>query len=194
MSIYNPREDSYLLQEVLNNIDTKKINPRNPEKINVLEIGSGSGILAETILSKGILRKNITLTDINPEAVKKLKNKFSKSKIIKSDLFSNIPENEKNKYNLIIFNPPYLPEAKGDLKGKESKDSQLATTGGEKGSEIINKFLKQAKKYLKENGKIYLLTSSLTKGLRIPKEFKKELIKTKNLFMEKLYVWEIRFI
>jgi len=83
---------------------------------------------------------------------------------------------------LIIFNPPYLPREKHD----EGKD----TTGGKNGSEIINKFLNQAKAHLNKNGKILLLTSSFTKNINWL-DYKKELLGTKSLFFEELYVWEL---
>ena len=91
----------------------------------------------------------------------------------------------KEKFNLIIFNPPYLPE-----DSREPKYSQIATTGGKKGSEITNKFLEQAKKHLEKNGKILLLTSSLTKAIKW-KNWKKKLLTKKKLFFERLYVFEI---
>jgi len=128
----------------------------------------------------------LLLIDINNQAIAHLKKTFknSKIKIIKLNLFQNIPK--KNKFNLILFNPPYLPEEKG-----EPKSSQLATTGGKYGSEIINKFLKQAKSHLEKDGKILLLTSSHTKKIHW-NNFKKKKLATKNLFFEKLWVWELR--
>jgi len=171
--IYQPSDDSYFLSALLKS----QIKNKN---IKCLDIGSGSGIQAKTLIDLGIAPENITLEDINPEAVKFLKEKFPQSKIIHSDLFKNI----KDKYDLIIFNPPYLPENKFD----KEKD----TTGGEKGSETINEFLKQAKKHLNKDSKIFLLTSSFTKGINFL-DYKKKLLGKKKLFFEELRVWELRF-
>ena len=91
------------------------------------------------------------------------------------------------KYDIIIFNPPYLSE---DENKDEPKDSQLATTGGKKGSEILNKFLKQVDNYLKKNTKIYILTSSSTKNIDF-RHFKKELIAKEKIFYEELYVFKL---
>ncbi|MCK5149296.1 methyltransferase domain-containing protein [Candidatus Pacearchaeota archaeon] len=92
------------------------------------------------------------------------------------------------KYNLIIFNPPYLPEDK-----REPKNSCLATTGGKKGNEIILRFLKQAKKYLEEDGKIFLITSSLSEKIDFEKlGYKEKEIGCEKLFFERLCVWEIK--
>ena len=80
-----------------------------------------------------------------------------------------------------------MPE---DKNNKEDKQSKLATTGGEKGSEIINKFLKQAEKHLTEKGKIFLLKSNLTKEVNWL-NYKKKLLVKKKLFFEELQVWEL---
>jgi len=166
--IYQPSDDSYFLSDILKS----QIKNKN---IKCLDIGSGSGIQAQTLIDLGIAPENIILTDINPDAVKYLKQKFPNSKVIHSDLFKSI----NHKYDLIIFNPPYLPEDKFD----KEKD----TTGGKKGSEIINKFLKQAKKHLNKDSKIFLLTSSLTKGINFL-DYRKKLLGKKKLFFEEIYV------
>jgi HemK-related putative methylase len=173
--IYQPEKDSYLLSKILK----KEIQNKN---IKILDMGSGSGIQAKTLIKLNVPSENLTLVDINKKAIKNLKKDFLNSKVICSDLFENLP---KEKFDLIIFNPPYLPEDKD-----EPKNSRLATTGGILGSEKINKFLKQAKEYLGNQGKIYLLTSSLTKGINW-KSWKKKLLIKEKIFMEELYVWEL---
>ena len=174
MAVYKPQEDSYLLvQEIKNYI--KALNNKN---IKVLDMGSGSGIQAKTCLKLGI--KNVLTTDINPKAIAYLKK--SKLKTKKSNLFSNI----KSKFDLIIFNPPYLPENK--------YDKQLDTTGGKKGYEIINKFLTQSRSHLNKDGKILLLFSNLSRPNIIKKYAKKigykyKKLSEKTVFFEKLYVY-----
>ena len=152
----------------------KQIKNKN---IKVLEIGVGSGIQLKTL--KQLEIKNISGVDINSEAVKYCKQQGFNC--IQSDLFEKI----KGKFNLIIFNPPYLPEDK-----REPKKSQLATTGGKKGSEIINKFLKQAKKHLEKEGKIFLLVSNLTKNINF-KGYNKKIISQKKVFFEELILFSL---
>ena len=135
--IYEPAEDSFLLNKQLKNIIKKGMK--------VLDLGTGSGIQAEEAERLGA---EVLASDINPECLKNLK-----LKTIQSDLFENIKE----KFDLIIFNPPYLPE-----EPLEPEDSKLSTTGGKKGNEILIQFLKQAKSHLNKNGKIIIVFSSLT--------------------------------
>lgn len=168
--IYEPREDSYLLQKYVLNFAKGK----------VLDMGTGSGIQAETALKK---TKNVLAIDIDPEVVKYIKSK--KINIIQSDLFSNV----KGKFDLIIFNPPYLPD------DKQVKD--IALDGGKKGYELLERFLIQAKNYLKKDGKILILFSSLTKKNKVDKILKDngytfELLETQKLFFEELYVYLIK--
>ncbi len=180
MTIYEQAEDSFFLSE-----EIREFIKKNREKINlILDMGSGSGIQAEAIIDSGIKKENIYLVDIDPDSIDYL-HKFYHN-VIQSDLFENV--NKNLKFDLIVFNPPYLPK---DNNYHEPQDSELATTGGIKGNEIINKFLSQAKNYLSKNGAILLLTSSLTRGI-VWKGYKKKKIAKKDLFFEKLYVWEIR--
>ena len=171
-SIYKPAEDSYLLSRILK----EKITDKD---IKVLEIGAGSGIHLQTLENLGIPKGNIFSSDINPDAVSHCN--LLGFNCIHSDLFQKI----KGKYNLIIFNPPYLP-----ADSREPCDSQTATTGGKSGCEIINKFLHQAKNFLKENGEIFLITSSLTKEIDFS-NYKFKLLGKEKLFMEEIYVWEL---
>jgi len=131
----------------------------------------------------GIKKENIFSCDINLSAVKHCKSLGFNC--IESNLFKNI----KGKFNLIIFNPPYLPE---DPKGLEPEVSKLATTGGKNGNELILKFLREAKKYLEKDGKIFLLTSSLTPKMNFKKlGYKSKLLEKEKLFYEQLFVWEL---
>jgi len=175
--IYQPAEDSYILKETLK-IYLKKIKDKN---IKIIDMGSGSGIQAETCRKLGYV--NILTGDINPNVIKHLKQQGFKS--IKSDLFSKI----KQKFDLIIFNPPYLPEDK--------YDKEPDTTAGKKGYEIIIKFLEQAKNHLNQDGSIILLFSSLSKPEIIKKQatelgYKLKLINKKKIFFEELFVFEFK--
>lgn len=173
--IYQPAEDSYLMQNILKK-EIPKLLKQN-SKLKVLEIGCGSGVQLQTL--KKLKTKNIFACDINPEAVVHCRKLGFH--VVQSNLFSNV----KDKFDLIIFNPPYLPRDE-----REPTESRVATTSGKNGSEIINKFLKQAKKHLTSDGKIFLLTSSLTKKIQW-QNFKKKKLAEEKLFFEKIWVWEL---
>lgn len=176
-NIYEPAEDSFLLSEVLK--DRLPSLLRLNKDLQFLEIGAGSGIHLETAKKTGVKKENILACDIEKQAVDHCN--ILGFNCIKSDLFKNI----KGKFDLIIFNPPYLAFDK-----REPKNSRKATTGGKKGSEIINKFLKQAKKHLNKEGKILLVTSSLTNDVDF-EDYNKRQLGNEKLFFEELFVWEL---
>ena len=174
---YKPREDSLLLLKYV-----KKYS-----KASVLDMGTGSGILA---IEAAKYAKKVLAVDINKVALKIAKQNAKKQNIKsiqfkQSDLFSNL----KGKFDLIIFNPPYLPRDK-----RLAKDRQIE--GGKKGYETIDKFLGKANDYLKKQGKILLLFSSLTDKKKVDQIIVQNLFKAKpltkkKLFFETLYVYLI---
>jgi len=176
--IYEPLEDSFLLNKTL-----IKFFKNKDKKIKILDVGSGSGIQAETCLKLGF--KNVIASDINKETAKYLREK--NIKFVHSDLFDKI----KGRFDLIIFNPPYLPH-----DYREPEESKMNTTGGKKGYEIIIKFLKQSSKKLNKNGSIILLFSSLSNPKLILERardfgYNFSLLDKNKFFFEELYVYEL---
>jgi release factor glutamine methyltransferase len=180
--IYQPAEDSYLMSRILKE-QLLSLLQENPE-LKFLEIGVGSGIHLQTAQSSGIKNENIFSSDINQDSVSHCN--VLGFNCVHSDLFENI----KGKFNLIIFNPPYLPK-----DSDEPEDSAVATTGGIKGNEIITRFLKEAKEHLEYNGKIFLITSSLSEDLYFQESgYEAKEAGCEKMFFERLGVWELKVI
>ena len=179
--LYLPAEDSFLLEKEVKSYIIK-LKDKN---IKVLDMGSGSGIQAKACLSSGIKSSNVLCADIDQEAINFLNKQ--KLKTVQTNLFSKIKNsknNKKNKFDLIIFNAPYLPE------DKNGYDNGLDTTAGKKGNEVILEFLKQAKTYLNKGGRILLLFSNLSKP-RVILEYSKKLgYKFKKLSEESMGMFE----
>jgi len=140
-SVYAPREDSFLLQK-----EVKRYIKLNKPK-RVLDMGTGSGIQAITSKLMGV--EEVLAVDINPKAVKLAKRNAKHNKVdiegYRSDLFSRV----KGKFDLIIFNPPYLPvEPPVDVQWSGGK-------------EFIEKFVQQAKLFLTDTGAILFVFSSV---------------------------------
>jgi len=173
--VYEPQEDSYMLLEQVKKLAYGR----------VLDMGTGSGILALGAAEKPEVREVIAV-DIDKQAIKELKEKkIKKIKIVQSDLFMNIGGN----FDVIIFNPPYLPD--------EKRDYDVALAGGKKGHELIEKFLHSAKYRLNQDGFILIVFSNLTGKEEVDSMIKKEgycqeLLDKKSLaFFEELYVYKI---
>lgn len=174
--VYKPSDDTFLM--------LKNIKIRNGE--NVLDMGTGSGIIGIHCAKNGA---NVTSADINPYAVELAEKNAGLNnvdiKVVESDLFERI----KGKFDVIVFNPPYLPTSKNERMDDESNS---AWDGGKEGSKVILGFLKNFRKYLKRNGRCYLLVSSLNKkALKRIEELNGKLIDEKKLFFESLKVFQL---
>ncbi|MCX9025554.1 MAG: class I SAM-dependent methyltransferase [Candidatus Methanoperedens sp.] len=147
-SVYEPSEDSFLLAEAaLSEI-------KGSERI--LEVGCGSGIISAVI--KANTTAKITGIDINPHAAACTKENDVDA--IRGDLLSCV----KGKFDIIIFNPPYLPTIKEETAKKDTTKDwiNVALDGGNDGRRLISRFLEDAVEHLVENGRIIMLVSSLT--------------------------------
>jgi release factor glutamine methyltransferase len=147
-NVYEPAEDSFLFAE----------NFEVTAGDYVLDMGAGCGILG--ILAAGKAR-GVVSVDINPYSVycakenAKLNNVSNKIYCIQGDLFT--PLSEGSKFDLILFNAPYLPAEESEL------DSWIerAWAGGYTGRIIIDRFIGEVQKHLKPTGKVLLLQSTL---------------------------------
>jgi len=139
--VYDPGEDSYLLVEAA----LKEARPGD----RALEVGTGSGIVS--LFVKDITR--ITATDISPYACRNAR--LNGVSVVRTDLFSGI----RGKFDLIIFNPPYLPTAED-----ERLHSWLnrAFDGGATGRREIERFLEDTDRILPPGGRVLTVFSSLT--------------------------------
>ena len=173
--IYNPAEDSELLAKHI---------PRYVKGKSFLDMGTGSGIQAECARKAGAA--SILATDIDEEVLVHVQKKgFS---VCKSNVFSTI----KGIFEVIAFNPPYLPR---DVR--EDALSRRVTTGGPKGDEITLKFIKGLSRHLAPKGVALLIVSSLTPHDRIEKvlrahHFVKKVLEKQSFFMETLDLWELK--
>lgn len=148
-----PRQDTEILVEEVIKI-AKKINAKK-----FLDLCTGSGAIAVSI-AKYIEQSEITAVDISGKAlnVAKLnaKNNEVDDKItfVESDLFSNL---KKEKYDMIVSNPPYI---KTDIIKKLDKEVQkepyIALDGGYDGLDFYRKIINEADEYLKFHGYLCL--------------------------------------
>jgi len=183
-NVYEPREDTYLLGRVL----ARLLSAEKFKKI--LDVGTGCGILA-CIAKKYCPEAKVVGVDIFENAINVAKANAAKNNLeiefYVSDLFEKIPEGQK--FDLIIFNAPYL---KGEEEDKNIKGHELWLD-----QDVIIRFLKGLRKYLELEGKALLLLSSLTDDEvfnRMKKNFKTKLLAQQKLPWEELYVFEISMI
>lgn len=147
-NVYDPSDDTFLILE--------KATPHG----DILEIGSGSGIISVFFALKG---HSVTAVDINPEAVKCTIHNADLNgisvKAVAGDLFKGM-----DRFDTVIFNPPYLP-TDDDFVGNEQWN------GGSDGFMVTRPFLRELPEHLNRNGECFLILSSLTDVSSLITEF-----------------------
>ena len=123
-------------------------------KTKILDICTGSGCIGVS-LAYYLKNAKITMSDISKNAIEIAKKNAKKNKVleqtnfIKSDLFENIKE----KFDIIVSNPPYIET---DVIKKLSKQVQnepkIALDGGEDGLLFYRKLISEAPNFLNDNG------------------------------------------
>ena len=112
----------------------------------VLDMGTGTGIQAILASSKS---NDVIAVDINPFAVKcakfnvKLNRLSSRIKVIQSDLFENI----KGKFDVVIFDPPFRWTKARDIWETSCADENYTT---------MNRFFSQIMNYINPEGRILI--------------------------------------
>jgi len=124
----------------------------------VLDLCTGSGCIAIAmamampgvdVVASDISKDALTVAEINLRKYQ-LENQI---KLYESDLFDNIPSQKKQKFDVIISNPPYVDREDMESLPKEYfHEPELALTGGEDGLVLVKKILKHAKNYLSDHG------------------------------------------
>ncbi|MBI2559060.1 methyltransferase [Candidatus Woesearchaeota archaeon] len=175
-SVYEPQEDSTLLERYV----------RQYSRGEVLDVGTGSGIQA-IAASQNPNVASVLAVDVQRGAIDYCREniKNPKIKFLQSDLFSNV----KGKFDTVISNPPYLPQ---ELKLKD-----LTIEGGKKGYEVIEGFLNDVNSFLKPDGIILMVFSSLTRKNKVDEFIRNNMLDFEeigkvHIFFEDIFVYLLR--
>ena len=173
--VYSPSDDSFLMLEAISSF------PLSGKE--VLDLGTGSGILG---LFASLQGASVTAADIDEVAVKCAARAAHtlgvRMKGVVSNLFSAID----GKFDVVLFNPPYLPS-------QSTVDRTI--DGGRNGVAVADTFLSGLREHLNADGTAFLLLSSLNNPqalLENHKEFTYSVVKKIALFFEELQVLELR--
>ena len=150
--VYIPSDDTFLLAE---NLEIK-------EGQSVLEIGTGSGLVS---MYASLLTDDVTATDINYNALELAEKNFKLNNIdtIKlefGDMFKPVKD---KKFDVILFNTPYLPTDSDDII---NDDLNYAFDGGLDGRKVIDRFINEVSNHLNDKGIVQIIQSSLSDNNR----------------------------
>jgi len=176
--VYPPSEDTYLL---LDSLDIRKDD-------EFLEVGCGAGLITLTAAKKA---HSIVSVDSSFDAVHNTLENLKRNDlhnnyhVIESDLLGALAPSAK--FSLIVFNPPYLPQ------DGEHSDLDHALVGGQTGTELTQRFVRQAVDHLLRGGRIFVVVSNLANIELIRKTmtecgFMVEAVSEESLFFEKIQV------
>ena len=202
-NVYAPSDDSYLMIDYFKrNINQNYFDGIKLSEIKkILDLGTGTGIIAiffqlikmenpnfnPEIYGSDILEDSIKCTKLN-EKINKTNNQIN---LIHSDLFKSFPEKLKHSFNIIIFNPPYLPSSSLIKENLNKQNIDHSWDGGLKGYDLLIDFLTNAKAFLnlKKDHAIYCITSSRTNLMELNKlisnlGYKNRIIEKKHIFFE----------
>ena len=134
-----------------------RANPLQDVKLNILDIGTGSGIIAIT-LAKQLPSSRFVAVDISQPALEVAKLNAQTHEVSDqiefrySDLFSAIKSDEK--FDFILSNPPYIGEEERTSLDASVRDFEpaVALFSGQKGTDLIEKMLAQAPDRLNPGG------------------------------------------
>ena len=123
-------------------------------KTKILDICTGSGCIGVS-LAYYLKNAKITMSDISKNAIEIAKKNAKKNKVleqtnfIKSDLFENIKE----KFDIIVSNPPYIEtDVIKNLSKQVQNEPKIALDGGEDGLLFYRKLISEAPNFLNDNG------------------------------------------
>ncbi len=165
--VYEPREDTQLLLSAL---------PRDLSGLRCLDMGTGSGIVGIEMAKRGGI---VTFVDAAPTALLNARINARLLGVRGTFLLSDLFENVHGVFDLITFNPPYLPK-------EELND--LAIEGG---SDLIERFFDELPDHLVPNGRALVVISSLDPP-RIPDFLQAREIVKMHIFFEDIVVLEVK--
>eukprot|EP00752_Nemacystus_decipiens_P012984 g11488.t1 len=166
---YEPAEDTYLLIDALQ-ADADFLRDSVRPSL-CLEIGPGSGLVTaalcallregkreQDLLSKP-LRPIFMAAEINPRAagaclLTAKANKVEPFEVVCCDLALCMRDRLRRQVDILVFNPPYVPTPPEEVG---SKDIAAAWAGGERGRQVVDRFLPDVKELLSPNGCFFMV-------------------------------------
>ena len=148
--VFAPISDSRFLAEVLR---AQTLPPR----ASVLDLCTGSGILAITAARRGA--RNVTAVDCSSRAVltTRVNARLNgvKVKALKGDLYEPVGD---LRFDTIVSNPPYVPAETDELP---TKGLERAWDAGTDGRVLLDRIIEEAPDHLRPGGFLLLVSSSV---------------------------------
>ena len=133
----------------------KVINFFRNKRINILDIGTGSGCILLSILKELNLSRGIGI-DISAKAIQTAKANAKNLNLLNRSKFKtyDLVKYNTGKYDLIVSNPPYIPSKDINNLSKDiiNYEPKIALDGGTDGLDLVKKVIYKSNRLLKRNG------------------------------------------
>jgi len=137
----------------------KIINFFKNKRINILDLGTGSGCILLSILKELNLSRGIGI-DISAKAIQTAKANAKNLNLLNQSKFKtcDLVKYNTGKYDLIVSNPPYIPSKDINNLSKDiiNYEPKIALDGGIEGLDLIKKVIYKSNYLLKRNGQLAL--------------------------------------
>jgi HemK-like putative methylase len=146
--VYSPKPASLYFADLA----TELIHPGE----RILDMCTGSGVVGIAV-AKFVRDASVVVSDINDAALSSAKRNAARNgvivKFVPSDLYEHFPDDE---FDVITVHPPAVPYPEGADWGL-SPGMRVATRGGDDGSELVVRSIAEARRCLKDGGRLLLL-------------------------------------
>lgn len=143
-----PRFETELL--VTKTIDY--INSYFDKKVKIIDLGTGSGNIAITLAKK--LKSKVTGVDISPKALEVAKKNAIKNNVYIDFYVSDMLDNVKGKFDVIISNPPYINYDEEIDEVVRNNEPAIALFADNNGLEFYEKILSNASTHINKKALI----------------------------------------
>lgn len=152
-----------------------------PQKIDILDLGTGSGCIAITL--KKHLESNIDALDISNKALSIARKNAQNNNVKINFLNKDIATYQEKQYDLIISNPPYISEEEEIMDLVKNNEPHIALYAKDNGLYFYKKIIDNLPLITKEK---YLLALEIGYNQAIPiSEYAKNKLKDINITVEK---------
>jgi len=157
--VFIPRpETEFLVEKAL---EKAPLVPGTSGAFRVLDLGTGCGCIAVSVASE-VESASVVATDCDPKAVELCAANAAKESVgdrvatVTGDVYG--PLRATDEFDLIISNPPYIPDGARESLPAEVKDfePEKALFAGPEGLDVINRIIEGAPGYLAPGGSLVL--------------------------------------
>lgn len=150
-----PRPETELIVEIA----CARIDRLTPsDSVRVIDVGTGSGCIAVTLAAERA-RASVTATDVSPAALAIAASNAARHGVAsRVDFVVQALTGNARDVDLIVANPPYVPERDRHTLERDVRDYEpaLALFGGDDGLDVIRRLIPDARRALRPGGALIM--------------------------------------